>query len=459
MKILLVEDKDGMRDMLTRALSRDGYEVSACADGIAATTALQAEPFDLVLTDLKLPGKDGFEVLKAAKAAHPDLPVVVMTAFGSIESAVIAMKGGAYDFISKPFDPDHLKLVLDKATQTHNLKTENRVLKQMTRHGEPPEIIGDSAELEEVKNRVKQVAAGDTTVLLTGESGCGKEVFARLVHTSSPRSDGPFIAINCAAIPDQLLESELFGHEKGAFTGASSRHEGKFELAKGGTIFLDEIGDMDMSLQVKLLRVLQDGEVMRVGGGHAIPLDVRVVAATNQELAQRIDDGRFREDLYYRLAAFPIHVPPLRERRGDIPALAEHFIQRFSKELNRPIKGLSPETVDTLMSYNWPGNVRELQNCLERSVILATGDTLDTIDLGPARKPQNASADSATDPVSLDGPLAEVAARAQRHYESQKIRMVMNHTGGNKSKAAELLGVSYKTLLTKIKEYQIDPVG
>jgi two-component system response regulator AtoC len=457
MKLLLVEDKAGMRDMLTRSLAREGYEVTAQADAEQGIASLYAAPFDIVLTDLKLPGRDGIEVLKAAKEVHPDLPVVVMTAYGSIESAVAAMREGAYDFIPKPFDPDHLALVLRKAAEARRLVSENRVLRQTARHVGPPRIIGKSQALAQAREWALKVAAGNTTVLLTGESGTGKELFAQLIHAESPRGSGPFVAVNCAAVPHQLLESEFFGHEKGSFTGAEARRLGKFELAAGGTVFLDEIGDMDLALQAKLLRVLQDGEVVRVGGERPVPLDVRVIAATNQDLSARIAGGRFREDLYYRLNAFPVRVPPLRERREDVPELVTHFLRRFARELGRPVSEVAPPVLAELTAYDWPGNVRELQNCIERGVILASGTVLDQVDLGPETRPQGAGAGGGPS-LSLEGPLQDVAGRAVRHYESLKIRQVLDETGGNNSKAALILKVSYKTLLTKIKEYGIEPV-
>ncbi|MBI5136801.1 MAG: sigma-54-dependent Fis family transcriptional regulator [Nitrospirae bacterium] len=457
MKLLLVEDKAGMRDMLTRALSREGYQVAAHADAEAAITALANLRFDLVLTDLKLPGQDGLAVLKAAKAAHPDLPVVLMTAHGSIEGAVQAMREGAADFITKPFDPDHLALVLSKASRTSRVMAENRVLRQTARHLAPPHIIGASPALREALERVERVAPGATSVLLTGESGTGKELFARLVHNRSPRRAAPFVAVNCAAIPTHLLESEFFGHEKGAFTGADQRRLGKFELAHGGTIFLDEIGDMDLTLQAKLLRVLQDGQVNRVGGEGGFSVDVRVVAATNQRLEEHIAHGRFREDLFYRLSAFPIRVPPLRERPGDIPALADHFVRRYAAELNRPVTGIAPAALAELTAYPWPGNIRELQNCVERAVILATDDTIRRVDFGV---PAHPAAPEAGEPgIALDRPLHEVAADAQRRYESACIRRAMDLAGGNRTRAAEILQVSYKTLLTKLREYAIEPVN
>ncbi len=456
MKILLVEDKAGMRDMLTRVLEREGYEVTAQADGVMAMEALNGDRFDLVLTDLKLPGADGFAVLKAAKEAYPDVPVIMMTAHGSIEGAVDAMRQGAFDFVTKPFDPDHLVLVLDKAASTRRLITENRVLRQTAPHLKPPRIIGSSTALADVIERVRRVAAGPTSVLLTGESGTGKELFARLVHAESPRHREPFVAVNCAAIPDHLLESEFFGHEKGAFTGAEERRLGKFELAHGGTIFLDEIGDMELSLQSKLLRVLQDGEVARVGGGNAFPVDVRVVAATNQDLEAHIETGAFRQDLYYRLAAFPVRIPPLRERREDVPLLVQHYIRHYARELHRSVNGITDTALSALCAYAWPGNVRELQNGVERAVILASGDTIEQVDLSTGSAATSAGGGP---DIPLDRPLQDVAADAQRHYESACIRRAMDLAGGNKTRAAEILQVSYKTLLTKLKEYDITPTG
>ncbi len=454
MNVLLVEDKSGMRDMLTRVLSREGYEVTACEDGRQAMDHLLGTRFDMVLTDLKMPGADGFEVLRAARAADAEIPVVVMTAHGSIEAAVSAMRDGAFDFITKPFDPDHLTLLLEKAANSRRMAVENRVLKRTARHQGAPDLIGESGALAIVREQVARVANTDTTVLLTGESGTGKELFAQLVHASSPRKDGPFIAVNCAAVPAELLESEFFGHEKGAFTGAEGRRIGQFELAQGGTIFLDEIGDMDLVLQAKLLRVLQEGCVTRVGGGTVIPLDVRVVAATNQDLPQRVQQGRFREDLYYRLSGFPILIPPLREREGDPALLAAHFVARYAREMGRPVSGFSAEALAQVSAYDWPGNVRELQNCVERSVILATGDTIAQIDVAasPGRVSQNSGPH-----IPLDRPLQEVAADAQSHYETACIRRALDLTGGNKTRAAEVLGVSYKTLLSKIKDYNIEP--
>jgi DNA-binding NtrC family response regulator len=384
---------------------------------------------------------------------------VVMTAFGSIESAVAAMREGAYDFIPKPFDPDHLVLVLKKAAEARRLVSENRVLRQTARHVGAPRIIGKSGALARAREHALKVAEADTTVLLTGESGTGKELFAQLIHAGSPRGGGPFVAVNCAAVPHQLLESEFFGHEKGAFTGAEARRLGKFELAAGGTVFLDEIGDMDLGLQAKLLRVLQDGEVVRVGGERPVPLDVRVVAATNQDLPARIARGRFREDLYYRLSAFPVRIPPLRDRREDIPELVTHFVRRFARELGRPVADVAPEVLALLTDYAWPGNVRELQNCIERAVILSSGTVLDQVDLGAALPASGAGSGGDPGPdISLEEPLQEVAAQAVRHYESLRIRHALDETGGNKSKAAQVLKVSYKTLLTKIKDYEIEPL-
>ena len=456
MNLLLVEDKAGMRDMLTRVLEREGYRVTATATGEDAITALHTAPFDLVLTDLRLPGADGLAVLEAAKRARDDLPVVLMTAHGSIETAVAAMRNGAHDFITKPFDPDHLVLVLEKAARARRLAAENRVLRQTARHQGAPEIVGDSPALAEAMERARRVAEGGTTVLLMGESGTGKELFAQLIHQASPRAEGPFVAVNCAALPEHLLENEFFGHEKGAFTGADQRRPGRFELAHGGTLFLDEIGDMDLGLQAKLLRVLQEGEVTRLGGEQPIPVDVRVVAATNQDLSRAIAEGRFREDLYYRISPFPVRIPPLRERPGDMVALARHFLARFARDLGRPVTAISPAAEAELTAYPWPGNVRELQNCIERGVILAPGAVLEQVDFG-ADLPRTPTTVPDPPDIPVEGPLQDVGAAAQRHYEGAAIRRALNATGGNKSRAAERLQVSYKTLLNKIRDYGILP--
>jgi DNA-binding NtrC family response regulator len=453
-RVLIVEDKESMAEMLAQHLRAEGHEVTSAKDGREGIQKFLEGRIELVVTDLKLPFKGGMEVLAAVKEKNPLVPVIVMTAFGTVETAVKAVKEGAYDFITKPFDPDHLLLLIGKALEKQRLVTENLLLKEAAGERQGlPRIIGRSPKLLEVMDKVRKVASSDTTVLLLGESGTGKELFARAVHALSPRKDGPFVAINCAAIPRELLESELFGHEKGAFTGAVGRKLGKFELADKGTIFLDEIGDMDLSLQAKLLRVLEDGEFMRVGGTVKIQVDIRVVAASNKNLQQAITEGRFREDLYFRLAVFPLTIPPLRERRDDIPALVENFIAHYSKELKKEPKPLSQAAADLLMSHPWTGNVRELQNCIERAVILCDGMSLLPEHLG-LRKPPAAEPAESEDQTGKT--LQEVSEAAVRKAESRLIRKVLQETGGNKSRAATILQVSYKTLLTKIKEYEIE---
>ena len=452
-KILIAEDKESMAKMLMQALAAADYETVWAKDGREATQQVRDGRFDLIITDLKLPFKDGLAVLEAAKEYSPKTPVILMTAYGTIETAVKAVKEGAYDFLTKPFDPDHLLLLIDKALEKQRLVTENVILREeMARHLKVPKIIGKSPAMAKSLESLQKVAASSTTVLLLGESGTGKELFARAIHYVSPRKDGPFVAINCAAIPRDLLESELFGHEKGAFTGAVGRRMGKFELSDRGTIFLDEIGEMDVTLQSKLLRVLEDDEIMRVGGTVKVKVDVRVVAASNRNLSVAITEKTFREDLYYRLSVFPIVIPPLRERTEDILVLAEHFLDVYCHELRKSMKRLSPEAKSALVSHVWSGNVRELQNCIERSVILVEGDVI-----GPELlnlRGREAAGELAE--VPTDGSLHEVSAAASRVAETRLIRKALKETNGNKSRAAEALKVSYKTLLTKIKDYGIE---
>ncbi|MEW6323962.1 MAG: sigma-54 dependent transcriptional regulator [Nitrospirota bacterium] len=452
-KILVAEDKESMAKMLMQALAAAEHETVWAKDGREAIQQVRDGRFDLIITDLKLPFKDGLAVLEAAKEYCPKTPVVLMTAYGTIETAVKAVKEGAYDFLTKPFDPDHLLLLIDKALEKQRLVTENVILRdEMAKHLKVPKIIGKSPAMAKSLEALQKVAASNTTVLLLGESGTGKELFARAIHYVSPRKDGPFVAINCAAIPRDLLESELFGHEKGAFTGAVGRHMGKFELADRGTIFLDEIGEMDLGLQSKLLRVLEEDEVMRVGGTAKVKVDVRVVAASNRNLPAAITEKRFREDLYYRLSVFPIIIPPLRERTEDIFVLAEHFLDVYCHELKKPMKRLTPEAKTALLNHPWLGNVRELQNCIERAVILSEGDLI-----GPELlnlREREAAGELAE--VPTEGSLHEVSAAASRAAETRLIQKALKETNGNKSRAAEILQVSYKTLLTKIKDYGIE---
>lgn len=452
--VLIVEDKDSLAQMLKETLEAEGYATSIARDGQNGIKMLKESHFDLVLSDLKLPGKDGIEVLRTSKTEHPLTPVIMMTAFGTVETAVAAMKEGASDFISKPFDTDHLLLLIRRALETQRILTENILLRdEVAGRTGSGQIIGKSGGILEVAQKVRKVAPGKTTVLLLGESGTGKELFARAVHELSPRKPYPFVPINCAAIPHELLESELFGHEKGAFTGADSRKIGKFELADKGTIFLDEIADMDFSLQAKLLRVIQEGEIERVGGLRPVKIDVRIIAASNENIEKAAEEKRFREDLFYRINVFPLIIPPLRERKEDIPLLADYFVGKYCRELNTPLKEISREALDLLMRYPWKGNVRELENCIERAIILCDGEKILPEHFMLDR---DAAVESAIRDIPLDGSLEKAVKEATSIVERNRISLALKESRGNKTKAAELLDVSYKTLLTKIKEYGID---
>ncbi len=380
--ILLVEDKDSLRAMLRHSLEAQGHVVVEAIDQPAATAAIERTRFDLVISDLRLPAGDGFGVLRAAKETDPDLPVIVMTAYGSIQDAVAAMKEGALDFLAKPIDPDHLNLLVERALGQRRMATENFLLREeLARRLGAPRIVGESAALKQALLAVQRAAPSEATVLVEGESGTGKELVARALHSLSPRAGRPFVAINCAAIPETLLEAELFGYEKGAFTGATSRKPGKFEVAHRGTLFLDEVGDLPLTLQAKMLRVLENQAFERLGGVATVHVDVRLVAASNRNLRALVTSGQFREDLYFRLSVFPITVPPLRERPEDIPILARHFLDRVCRDVKKRVT-LSDTAVEKLQRYAWPGNVRELQNCIERAVILASGDTILPAHLG-----------------------------------------------------------------------------
>jgi DNA-binding NtrC family response regulator len=458
-QILIVEDKDSLRGMLRHALERQGHAVLEARDQNEAIRLLQQNRPALVLSDLRLPEGDGFGVLRASKELDADIPVIVMTAYGSIEDAVAAMKEGALDFLAKPVDPDHLLLLVARALEQRRIVTENLLLKEelAVRRG-APQLVGDDPSLRKVFAGLQRAAATDTTVLLEGESGTGKELFARSLHALSPRADAPFVAINCAAIPETLLETELFGHEKGAFTGAVARKPGKFEMAHHGTLFLDEIGDLPLTLQAKILRALEEKRFERVGGTASVQVDVRLVAATNRGLRAQVAARRFREDLFFRLSVFPITVPPLRDRPGDIPLLARYFVDRFCRDMKKRAIALSPAALEQLVSYRWPGNVRELQNCIERAVILAEGDAilprhlhLSSHAIGPAEE--------VPDPwghVDFDGSLAEVIRRAVVQVERRKLELALQDAEGNRGRAAELLQVSYKALLAKLKEHKLD---
>ncbi len=453
--LLLVEDKAELRTMLRTALERAGYAVDEAPDGNAAVNKIRERRYLLVLTDLKLPGRSGIEILRESKQADPTVPVILVTAFGSVEEAVTAMKEDAFDFIQKPVDLDHLMLLVARAAQQQELLRENLLLREeySARYGFP-QIVGEHASLREISQQVQRVAGTDSTVLLLGESGTGKELFARAIHHLSPRRNHPFVALNCAAIPEGLFENELFGHERGAYTGAGARKIGKMELAHRGTIFLDEIGDLPLSIQSKLLRVLEERQFERVGGTQSVEVDVRILAATNQNLRAATADKTFREDLYFRIAGVPLTVPPLRERGSDVLLLAAHFLEKFRKEFRKPNLDFTEDARAKLAAYHWPGNVRELQNTIERAAILCDGESIDTASLQlPAPRPAAGQIPVGLIPEKFnwEGSMQEVAERAQGHVERFLIESALRENKWNKTRAAEKLGVSFKTLLNKIR--------
>ncbi|MEQ1729227.1 MAG: sigma-54 dependent transcriptional regulator [Vicinamibacterales bacterium] len=456
--ILLVEDKDSLRAMLRHALESQGHEVIEARDQNEAVEALRTGRPGLVLSDLRLTEGDGFGVLRAAKELDPELPVVVMTAYGSIQDAVVAMKEGALDFLAKPVDPDHLLLLVERALSQRRLVTENILLKEeLAQRRGAPQIVGEDPRLKQVTIAMHRAAMSDATVLIEGESGTGKELFARAVHALSPRADGPFVAINCAAIPETLLETELFGHEKGAFTGASQRKPGKFELAHRGTLFLDEIGDLPLALQAKILRALEEKQFERVGGTVLLHVDVRVVAATNRNLKAAVAARQFREDLYFRLSVFPITIPPLRERPGDIALLARYFVDRFCREMRKKV-ALAPDAIEAMQAYGWRGNVRELQNCMERAVILTEGDSIHARHLNltshlHAPLPADARVTGPWDEIDLSGSLADATKRVVAEVERRKFTQALSEANGNPGRAAEVLQVSYKVFLQKARDF------
>jgi two-component system response regulator HydG len=446
--LLVADDDPGLRESLERALSREGYRVVVASDGDAALERLQGGGIDLVLTDLKMPGLTGIELLRAVKAIAPDVDVILLTAFGTIEEAVKAMKEGAYDFVTKPFQRAQLLRLIRQALERRELIQQNRVLQQrldaLLRQGA---VIGASPAFRRMMALVEQVADSSATVLIQGESGTGKELVARAIHERSPRRGGPFVAVNCAALPETLLESELFGYEKGAFTGAVGRKEGRFELADGGTLFLDEVADLSPVTQPKILRVLQEGEFERLGGTRTLRVDVRIVTATNRDLGQMVREKRFREDLYYRLNVITVTVPPLRERREDIRLLAEHFLRVYAAKNNRRLDGITDEALRRLEGYSWPGNVRELENVVERGVVLARGGRLDVPDLpeeiaGAAPLPEGVMT------VRIGTPLAEI--------EQRLLEATLRATKGNKTLTAKLLGIDPRTVSRKLERWDDD---
>ena len=448
--VLIVEDKESLRTVLRKTVEARGYSVEEAGDAYEARRRIQASRFLVVLTDLRLPAGSGFDVLQAALDADPGTSVIVMTAFGTVEEAVKAMKEGAADFLTKPVDTDHLLLLIDRAIDRQRLLTDYVLLKEdYQRRFGLPRVLGEDPALKETMLALQRAAGTDTTVLILGESGTGKELMSRALHQLSPRAKGPFVAINCAAIPEALLENELFGHEKGAFTGAHARKEGKAELAHRGTLFLDEIGDLPLPLQGKILRLVQEKQFERVGGNQTLSVDIRVVTATNRDLRAAVARQEFREDLFFRISVYPVEIPPLRRRRADIPILAEAFLERFAKEMGRKGLKLGAEARRALMEHSWPGNVRELQNCLERAAILSDG-----LEIRPEHLRLRADTDrgpSLGDVVDLSGPLAEVSARAAARAEDEAIKLALSETEGNRAAAAERLGISVSTLARRLK--------
>jgi len=457
-RILIADDKASMREMLTQAMEAKGFDVVAVPDGNAALEQAEAG-VDLVITDLRMPGKDGVEVLSGVKRISPETEVIVMTAFGTVENAVEAMRLGAFDYILKPFSIDELELKVDRALDRGRLASEVQYLKEEDARRAGP-MIGEGEVMRAVQKLIDKVAASASPVLVLGESGTGKELVAREIHRRSARSGGPFVAVNCAALSEGVLESELFGHEKGAFTGAMTGRKGRFELADGGTLFLDEIGELPAAVQVKLLRVLQDTEFERVGGNKTIRVDTRIVAATHKDLKKAIPKGEFREDLYYRLNVISIELPPLRDRREDIPALAEHFLARYARELAKPAR-MSAEVLDRLIHYRWPGNIRELQNVLERAVVLCEGEQLTVADLPreilepagtPAPEPApSAALVEATEPGSPEHPT-DLTARLDA-LEKAIILEALQKFRWNQTKVAAALGLKRSSLQYKMKKH------
>jgi two-component system nitrogen regulation response regulator GlnG len=472
-RILVVDDEESVRWALSKALERAGYQVDLAADGPSGLATAENAGVDLLLLDVRLPGRDGLSVLRDIRKRRPELPVIMMTAYGTLQVAVEAMKQGAYDYIGKPFDMDEVLLVVEKALEAQALAQEvTRLRRTVEERFDLGGIVGGSPAMQHIFKAVGKVAGTDLTVLLRGESGTGKELIARAVHENSRRKGRPFVPVNCAAIPRELLESELFGHEKGAFTGAVAARRGRFEQAEGGTVFLDEVGDMDLSLQTKLLRVLQERRIERLGSEGSLPVDVRIVAATNQDLEGGVVQRTFREDLFYRLNVVTIHLPPLRDRREDIPALATHFLTAFAREQQAEPKVLSPEALERMSAYRWPGNVRELENVVKRAAALAPTALIlpdhlpDAVHLGAG--PEETAIGPDAFPVewmraemsrrkdSLDGHLHEHFVAC---VERPLLELVLRRTGGNQVKAAEILGINRNTLRKRIKELDVPLPG
>jgi two-component system response regulator AtoC len=448
-RVLVVDDEESFRHMLSVILEKEGYEVDTAKDGEQALEKMESGLFDEVLCDIRMPRMDGIEFLRRAKEVQSESTIIMMSAYGTLDTAVEAMKLGAYDYISKPFKPDEIILTLKKAEEREKLRKENVYLrKEVRKEYNFSNIISKNEKMGEIFDTIGKVARYKSTILIMGESGTGKELVAKAIHFNSDRSRSPFIAVNCGAIPENLLESELFGHVKGSFTDAVRTKKGLFEEAHSGTLFLDEIGELPLSLQVKLLRVLQDGEIRRIGDSRSIKIDVRIIAATVKDLEKAVRDGSFRDDLYYRLNVLPLRLPPLCDRKEDIPLLAEHFIAKFSESLGKGTKGITPEAYKVLLRYSWPGNVRELENVVERGLVLTDTELIDVENLPPEIQGANEnSAFAQIDEYSIK--------KATRILEKELIRKALRKTGGNHTHASRILEISHRTLLYKIKEYGI----
>jgi DNA-binding NtrC family response regulator len=446
-RILVVDDEVNARTALAELLRDEGYDVETAADAFKALGKYESFSPHVVVTDLKMPGMDGIELVKKIRSSEDPAAVVVMTAFGAVSSAVEAMRAGAAEYLTKPLNFDELLVVLDKVFEQQELRRETRQLRQRVRDRVAPgNIVGASPPMQRVFEIVDQVAPSKATVLITGESGTGKELVANALHQRSGRASGPFVKLHCAALAESLLESELFGHEKGAFTGAMNRKDGRFQIADGGTLFLDEIGEISPAIQVKLLRFLQEHEFERVGGNQTIRVDVRVIAATNRNLADLVAKGKFREDLYYRLNVVALEMPPLRDRRTDIPALAKFFLDRYAKENSKPIEGFMPDAIERLAAYDWPGNVRELENAVERAVVLCNTAAVEVRHLPPSVQPRMTPAGMPAIPGST---MADI--------ERYAILETLKSTGGSTSRAAEILGISVRTIQYRLHQYNEAP--
>ena len=447
--ILIIDDDRANREGLAEMIGSWGYDVRTAEGASSALRQLESDPPDAVVSDLVMPGMGGIEVLRKIRAEQLDIPTIILTGKGSVDGAVAALREGAFHFIQKPVEPALLKVTLRSALESNRTRQEVSHLRRRVREQQGAEFLGQSRAMRDVFGLIARVAPAKASVVVTGESGTGKEMVARAIHQASARRDKPFVAINCSAIPPSLIESELFGYERGAFTGAEQRRAGCFELADGGTLFLDEVGELPPELQAKFLRVLEEGRIRRLGGKQEIAIDVRVVAATNRELKEQIRSGQFREDLYFRINVFHIRLPPLRERPEDIPALFEHFVGRFAREAGKIIRHIPPEVARRLVSYRWPGNVRELRNCAERAVLLCDGDVLSESSLPPDL--MNVEGSETAMRLPLDLPLREV----DRAY----IEAMLTRHGGNKAKTAAILGISEKTLYNKLQRYAVADSG